>query len=674
MRRPLPLVALVLAGAAAAAEPPAPLVTGLKGPVAVAVGPGGKAYVAEAGEADKAGTGAVSVVQQGRAAPFCAGLEGPSGLAAFQNWLYVIERRGVLRIDARGKADVFVPANAFTKPNMPPRRLVDLTVDPESGLIYASADDPTAGPAIYRVTPQRQVSVVSDGDRLPAGTRPGAVRLDGASHLLLTDSGKGVLYRLKIADGTAEKLADGLGGAAGLAWDHFGRLVISDRKDGKLFVIGRPGEKPLVMAEGLKAPVSLCLAPGGKAVLVADATAGTLTSIPVVVPGAEVDERPLAVTSAVAFPDLKWTGWQPVTPAGKPNPLRPLVLTHCGDGSNRVFVATQHGVIHVFPNDQKADKTAVFLDIQERVKYADATNEEGFLGLAFHPKYRENGEFFVFYTPKKEKMVNVVSRFKVSKDDPNKADPASEVQLLRYVNKPFWNHDGGTVCFGPDGFLYVFHGDGGDANDPFDNGQNLKSLFGKVLRIDVDRKDEGKEYAVPRDNPFVGRADALPEIWAYGLRNVWRMAFDRKTGRLWAADVGQNLYEEIDLIEKGGNYGWNRREGLHPFGRRGVGPRKEHIEPIWEYHHDVGKSITGGTVYRGPRLPELEGHYLYGDYVSGRIWALKYDEAKGRVVANRPIKDRGVPLYSFGEDEKGEVYWLTATPDGKGIFWFVKSP
>ena len=263
----------------------------------------------------------------------------------------------------------------------------------------------------------------------------------------------------------------------------------------------------------------------------------------------------------------------------------------------------------------------------------------------------------------------MLSRFRVRREDPDKADPDSEEELLRFT-RPFWNHDGGTICFGPDGYLYVVAGDGGAANDPHKNGQNLKTMLGKILRIDVDGRDGGKKYGIPKDNPFVGTEGAAPEIWAYGVRNPWRIAFDRKTGWLWAGDVGQNLYEEIDLIVKGGNYGWNIREGLHPFSVNGVGPRKELIEPIWEYHHDIGKSITGGLVYRGQRLPELEGHYVYGDYISGRIWALKYDEAKHRVVANRPLVRTNVPIFSFGEDERSEVYYLGPTLSGQGIFRF----
>jgi glucose/arabinose dehydrogenase len=315
----------------------------------------------------------------------------------------------------------------------------------------------------------------------------------------------------------------------------------------------------------------------------------------------------------------------------------------------------------------------VFLDIRDKVAYNDKTNEEGFLGLAFHPKFRENGEFFVYYTNKAPKHQNVIARYRVSKDDPSKADPASE-EILLVLDKPFWNHDGGTLAFGPDGYLYIAVGDGGLANDPFGNGQKLSTLLGKILRIDVDRKDEGLAYAVPKDNPFVGRSGARPEIWAYGLRNVWRLAFDPKTGLLWAGDVGQDVWEEIDLIEKGGNYGWNVREATHPFVAKGGKPSNAKkpagmIDPIFEYHHDVGKSITGGSVYRGKKIPELVGAYLYADYVSGKLWALWYDAEQKKVTANREIPlPAPIPVMSFGEDEQGEIYFTAASPQGQGIY------
>jgi glucose/arabinose dehydrogenase len=389
---------------------------------------------------------------------------------------------------------------------------------------------------------------------------------------------------------------------------------------------------------------------------------------------AEVDTSPLPLKVGVAFADVKWPGWVSAEESGIENPIRPILLTHAGDGTNRVFVPTQQGVIYVLPNDQKGTKADVFLDVSDKVSYNDKTNEEGFLGMAFHPKYRENGQFVVYYTNKNKRHQNVIARYRVSKDDPNKADADSE-EILLVLDKPFWNHDGGTLAFGPDGFLYIAVGDGGMANDPFGNGQKLSTLLGKILRIDVDGKTSDRPYAIPADNPLVDNKDARPEIWAYGLRNVWRFAFDPQTSVLWAADVGQDTWEEIDLIEKGGNYGWNVREGLHPFAKKGTTAPADAvkpsgvIDPIWEYHHDLGKSITGGLVYRGKNIPDLAGAYLYADYVSGKLWALWYDADKKVVTANREIPlPKSIPIMSFGEDEKGELYFTTYSAEGQGIY------
>ena len=372
------------------------------------------------------------------------------------------------------------------------------------------------------------------------------------------------------------------------------------------------------------------------------------------VAAAEVDESALPVVAERAFPNLKFR--------------RPIVLTHAGDGTNRVFVASQLGTIYVFPNDQKVEEAEVFLDMQKKVTYKDNENEEGFLGMAFHPDFKENGQFFVYYTTSETPHTSVISRFRVSKDNPNRADPQSEEELMR-IPQPYWNHNGGTIAFGPDGYLYIGLGDGGAANDPHGNGQNLQTLLGSILRIDVDRKVSGKNYAIPKDNPFAAPNDnAQDEIYAYGMRNIWRLSFDRETGTQWAADVGQDLWEEINIIVPGGNYGWNIREGFHKFVPKKAKPqgdepntRKDLIDPIWEYHHDVGKSITGGHVYRGKRLPELAGYYLYADYVTGKLWALKYDEKQKRVTENRTIAGNVLPVMSYGEDEQGEVYFMVDT-------------
>ena len=358
---------------------------------------------------------------------------------------------------------------------------------------------------------------------------------------------------------------------------------------------------------------------------------------------ADVDESPIDIKVERAFPQLRIR--------------RPVVITNAGDQSDRLFIVTQQGVIHVIPNDQKVDKTATFLDIESRVVYQDNKNEEGLLGLAFHPNYEKNGQFFVYYTTQDEPQTSIISRFRVSEDDPNRADPDSEFELMR-IAQPFWNHNGGTIEFGPDGHLYVGLGDGGKANDTLMNGQNVQTLLGSILRIDVDGKSKGRNYGIPSDNPFSNTGGlARPEIFAYGFRNVWRLSFDPKTNLLWAADVGQNIWEEINIVRKGGNYGWNLREGKHKFGPVGSPARDDLIDPIWEYDHDVGKSITGGAVYRGTKVPALDGYYLYADYVSGRFWALKYNPETQEVEENRSVTSEDVkPIMTFGVDEAGEVY------------------
>jgi glucose/arabinose dehydrogenase len=372
------------------------------------------------------------------------------------------------------------------------------------------------------------------------------------------------------------------------------------------------------------------------------------------------------------FENLEWPDWIVGEESGRPIDPRPVVITGAGDGSNRLFLATQYGAIYSIKNDPQTTKLNLFLDIRERViPFKPNENEEGFLGLAFHPKFKENGEFFVYYTAKPTKEnphLSVISRFRVSADDPDRADAASEEVIMR-IKQPYWNHNGGTLVFGPDGYLYIGLGDGGKGGDPQGNAQNLAALLGSILRIDVDHQDAGLAYAIPKDNPFVDVPGARGEIWAKGIRNVWRVTFDPATGVCWAADVGQNEWEEIDIIRKGGNYGWNAREGLHPYhdkakakfkpGRGYVAASGPYIEPILEYHHNVGKSITGGYVYRGKRVPALEGKYLYADYVTGQVWALNYDPATKKVVSNQTIRQSGTPVLTFGEDDEGEVYFTS---------------
>lgn len=375
----------------------------------------------------------------------------------------------------------------------------------------------------------------------------------------------------------------------------------------------------------------------------------------------------LDVAFEPAFPNLKWADFEGTDERGKPHALRPIVLTHANDKTNRLFVAVQRGRIFVFDNDHEVKTSQVFLDIEKQVQDWRSGNEEGMLGLAFHPKYKTNGQFFVYYTSKDEPHTSVVSRFTVSKNDPNKADPKSEVVVWK-LKQPFANHNGGSIAFGPDGYLYIALGDGGSRNDPLRNGQNLQTQLGSILRIDVDQQDDKKFYGIPSDNPFVG-GKSRPEIYAYGFRNVWRISFDSVTGDLWAADVGQDLWEEVNIVSKGGNYGWSIREGAYPFGDTDI-PTAKPIEPVWEYDHQIGKSITGGYIYHGKRVPELQGRYLYADYVTSKIWALKYDAKSGKVTSNDAIIGGGLPVLAFGEDANGEIYFFTESLAGKSIFRF----
>ncbi len=344
---------------------------------------------------------------------------------------------------------------------------------------------------------------------------------------------------------------------------------------------------------------------------------------------------------------------------------RMVDLTFSDDGTNRLFLVLQPGRIQVFENEQDVDSTKTFLNISGRVN--DGGNEEGLLGLAFDPDFRINGHFYVNYTASSPRRT-VVSRFSVSADDPDRADSASERVILE-VEQPFGNHNGGQVAFGPDGYLYIGLGDGGDAGDPRGNGQDLTTLLGTILRIDVGSATPPDTYVIPRDNPFVGNTKgAREEIWAYGLRNPWRFSFDPETGDLWAGDVGQNTWEEIDVIKPGLNYGWNVMEGAHCYlgGRTArqlleagsEGCDKTGLEePVAEYRHDDGCSVTGGFVYRGSRLPSLDGAYVYGDFCSGKIWALRYDGTL--VTEHLDIGDSDLSISAFGRDQSGELYILS---------------
>lgn len=322
------------------------------------------------------------------------------------------------------------------------------------------------------------------------------------------------------------------------------------------------------------------------------------------------------------------------------------------DESDRIFVVAQSGIIHVFPNEKTAPSAKQFLNITDRVT---SGGEMGLLGLAFHPDYMQNGYFYVNYTTSTPQRRTVVSRFKVSSSNPDSADKSSELQLLTF-NQPYTNHNGGQLAFGPDGYLYIATGDGGSGGDPQGNSQNLSTMLGKILRIDVNNTTGSLNYAIPPTNPFANdNTGKTKEIYSYGMRNPWRMSFDPVTGWLWCADVGQSAREEIDIIVNGGNYGWKTMEGTLCYSPTTGCDTSGKILPIWEYPRTQGYSVTGGYVYRGPNQPGLVGKYIYGDYGTKHIWAITYDGSAPAVNQN-VLLSSGRSLSSFGVDRYGELY------------------
>ncbi len=337
--------------------------------------------------------------------------------------------------------------------------------------------------------------------------------------------------------------------------------------------------------------------------------------------------------SVLAFPKLSFNN--------------PVDFTHANDGTNRLFVVEQKGVIQVFENNVSAEKTSTFLDISSRVA---SGGEMGLLGLAFHPNFKTNGFLYVNYTRSSPRRQTVIARFKTNGQV---ADPSSETILFTF-DQPYSNHNGGQIAFGADGLLYVATGDGGSGGDPQNNSQNRSNLLGKMLRIDVNATEKGN-YGIPKDNPYVGNSEGFrEEIYAYGLRNPWRFSFDAVTKNLWTGDVGQNKVEEIDVVTKGGNYGWKIKEGNDCYS--GDCSRTDLVAPVWTYTQSSGdRSVTGGIVYRGKKMPEFAGKYFCGDYVSGKIWALTYD---GKTVTKSDVITDLSTVSAFGQDAAGEMYML----------------
>jgi glucose/arabinose dehydrogenase len=388
----------------------------------------------------------------------------------------------------------------------------------------------------------------------------------------------------------------------------------------------------------------------------------TLTAAPPVAtrspaPSASSSAGPTAVgasASAAVFDPTAVTVDVTVAVTGLTDPVD---VTNADDGSGRLFVVEQAGRIRIVRDGALVDRP--FLDMSKRIA---SGGERGLLGLAFHPDYPTDPRFFVDYTDLDGNTV--VSSFRVSASDPDVADPAGE-SILLHVDQPFPNHNGGGTDFGPDGMLYIAFGDGGSAGDPQGNGQRLDTLLGKILRIDVDsgaRASAAATYAIPADNPFVGRSGARPEIWLYGLRNPWRFRFDRAAGDLWIGDVGQDAWEEIDVARAGVgglDFGWNRMEGFHCYSPPDGCDETGLTLPVTEYGHDLGCAVIGGVVVRHPSDGRLNGGYVFGDDCSDHLWVIDpVGDGRREPVL---VKDIGRTLSAIGESEDGAVYATSLT-------------
>jgi glucose/arabinose dehydrogenase len=360
----------------------------------------------------------------------------------------------------------------------------------------------------------------------------------------------------------------------------------------------------------------------------------------------EADDSPTTSPIVVVVPSVT-VSYQAVEAFPKLSFNSPVDFTLANDGSNRLFVVEQRGVIQTFENNANAETKLVFLDLMGRVS---SGGEMGLLGLAFHPDFKNNGLFFVNYTRNSPRRQTVISRFKANGQT---ADPSSEAILLTF-DQPYTNHKGGQISFGGDGFLYIATGDGGSSGDPQNYAQNRASLLGKMLRIDVNATNKGN-YGIPKDNPYTANTQGFSEeIYAFGLRNPWRFSFDSVTKDLWTGDVGQNKVEEIDIITKGGNYGWKVKEGNDCYS--GDCSRADLIAPVWSYINGAeGRSVTGGVVYRGKKFADLVGKYFCGDYISGKIWVLTYD---GKTVTKNEVITNVGAVSAFGQDANGEIYIL----------------